>query len=99
MAEGRVTIYAGQEMIFQESFEFGKKRSRFRRSPPVSGRLTARRELPAGEVTLRIYVTLKDPPQTKTAEVDLDLPAGGSATLAVSLSPQGRLRAGIAPAG
>ena len=94
IAEGGVTIYAEQEMIYQERFKFGRKRSGLlRRSEPVSGQLTARRELPSGKVKLRIYVTLKDPAQTKVSEVDADLPPGGSATLKISLSPDRRLQA------
>ncbi|MEE8526613.1 MAG: hypothetical protein V3T72_21970, partial [Thermoanaerobaculia bacterium] len=102
IAEGRITIYAEQVRIYQESFKFsGKPRSGiFRRSSgePVSGQLTATSQLAAGSIKLMIYVKPKGFDKTSTARVDADLPPDGTMTLNVELNKDGQLRASVTPA-
>ncbi len=90
VAEGRITIYAEQERIFQESFRFSGR--------PPSGELTATSQLTAGSTKLLIYAKSKNSDQTRTAQVEADLSPGGSSTLIVELNEAGRVSASMAPA-
>ena len=75
--EGVLSIYAGSQRILSEPFAF-YKRSGLRREPKA-GRIEASHELPAGPVSLRVYVALPNrAPVVRTVEARL---AGGSSPL------------------
>ena len=102
IAEGRITIYAEQDRLYQESFKFaGKPKSGFfsrSSGEPVSGELTATSKTAAGPTKLLVYVKPKDFDKTSSARVDADLPADGTMTLNVELNKDGRITASVSPA-
>ncbi|MCP3962814.1 MAG: protein kinase [bacterium] len=91
VSEGRLTIFNGQEKIFQQPFKFVSGKSGFmRRARKTSGSLKGNLTLPSGDLDLRIYVWRKGA-QTKTAEVKGNLPAGSLRTLGIRVSAEGRV--------
>ncbi len=91
VSEGRLTVFNGQQRICHENFRFvTPKTGLFGRERKTSGSLTKRLALPSGALDLRIYVWRQDA-QTRSAEVKDDLPPGGSRTLRVDVSQEGRL--------
>ncbi len=91
--EGRLTIYADSDRIYQESFKFeGEKKGLLQRRASKSGRLSASFEVPAGPIHLAIYAKAKDQ-GTRTTELDGDLPADGATTLTIRMQKDGRVTA------
>ena len=92
LPEGVVSIYVGPQRILSEPFEF-YKRSGLRREPKA-GRVEASREIPAGPVTLRIYVALpRRQPVVRTLQAQI--PGGSSPVLRIHFSAAGELTAGL----
>ena len=95
VSEGRLTIFTGQEKIYQEPFKFlTAKTSVFSRQRAASGSLRQSLSLPSGDLDLKIYVWRKDA-QTRTAEVAGNLPPGSTRTLKIELSDEGRVKAAL----
>ena len=91
VSEGRLTIFTGQEKIYQQSFKFVTGKSGFlRRARKTSGSLKDQLILPSGDLDLRIYVWRKGS-QTKSAEVKGNLPPGSTRVLHIELSKDGRV--------
>jgi serine/threonine protein kinase len=66
ISQGTLTIYADEQQIVRESFDFRKRTGLFK-VQESSGQITASRRLPRGERMLRIYVGLDGrPPVVET---------------------------------
>ncbi len=95
VSEGRLTIFSGQDKLYQEPFEFlTGKQGVFSRQRGTSGSLRGNLTLEAGDHDLRIYVWRKDA-QTRTAEVAANLPPGGTKVLKIEVSKEGRVKAAL----
>lgn len=91
VSEGRLTIFNGQEKLYQQQFEFVTGKTGFlRRARKTSGSLRQNLTLPSGDLDLRIYVWRKGA-QTKTAEIKGNLPPGSSRVLHIEVSKEGRV--------
>lgn len=85
LREGRVTVFAGPDRLLQENFKFGRG----------GGQLpTTSHALPSGTVKFNVYTRPKDS-QTRTTELEVDLPSGGEATLNITLLRDGRVRVDV----
>ncbi len=93
VSEGRLTIFSGQQKIYQEAFKFvGEKRGLLRRAKKTPGSLKATVTLTVGEVDLGIYVRPKGS-QTKSTKVKGTLVAGGDQVLRIEVSENGTVSA------
>ncbi len=93
VSEGRLTIFNGQQKIYQEPFKFVTGKSGvFSRQRGTSGSFSGQLTLPSGDLDLKIYVRPTDS-QTRSAEVTGNLPPGGTRTLKIEVSDQGRISA------
>ena len=86
--EGSLTVYAGERQIFREPFKFVKKTG-FLSKEKIPGALGAQRTLPAGAVSLRVYVTLPGKP-TKAIVVEGRLAGGSKRRLIVRVDGDGQ---------
>ena len=91
--EGVLTIYAGERQILRESFHFFKKVSMFK-SEPMSGTIEARRKLPAGATSMRIYLALGDKPARVTT-LEGNFLGGSERVLKIRVSKDGQVTAGL----
>ncbi len=92
VSEGRLTIFSGQKRLFQEPFEFVTGKSGlFSRQRKTSGSLRGQLSLSSGDHALRVYVWRPGDAQTRTAEIAANLPAGGTRTLKIVVSEEGRV--------
>ena len=91
VSEGVLTVYSGERQIFREPFKFVKKTG-FLSKEKIPGALSAQRKLPAGAVSLRVYVTLPGKP-TKAIVVEGDLAGGSSRRLVVRVDADARVDA------
>ncbi len=95
VSEGRLTVFTGQQRIFQEPFKFVTGKSgMFRRKQKTSGTLRGKLTLASGAHDLRIYVW-RQGAQTRTAEISATLPAGETRTLKIQVSEEGRVSAAL----
>ena len=85
ISEGRITIFAGPDRILQENFRLGRGGGQL---PPASF------TLPSGAIKFNIYTRPKDG-QTRTTELEADLPANGQATLNILLLDDSRVRVNL----
>ncbi len=85
LAEGRITIFAGPDRILQENFRFGRDGGQL---PPASF------TLPSGSMKFNIYTRPKGG-QTRTTELEAELPANGQATLSILLLDDSRVRVSV----
>ena len=90
-SEGVLTIYAGERQILREPFKFVRKSGIFTREK-MSGTLEAQRRVPAGPITLRVYVALPGKP-TKAVVVEGEIQGGGTPTLEMRIDAEGRATA------
>jgi hypothetical protein len=89
LPEGVVTIYAGSKQILNEPYRFYKHTGLFR-NEPKAGTIEASRQVPAGAVSLRIYVALpKRPPVVRTVEAQLT--GGATRRLKIHFDRAGQL--------
>lgn len=84
--EGRITIFSGADQIYQKSFKFPRRRS------GVMGRVSESLVVPAGPLSLTIYAKAKNE-QTRSKDVNGDLPADGRATVQIRVLSDGRVTA------
>ena len=91
LSEGVLTIYAGERQILREPFRFVRKSGMFTREK-ASGQLEAQRRVPAGPITLRVYVALPGKP-TKAVVVEGAIVGGSTPTLEMRLDAEGRASA------
>ena len=92
-SEGRLTIFADSDRIYQKSFKFeGEKRGLLQRRESTSGQITESFEVPAGPILLAIYAKAKDQ-GTRSTELDGDLPADAATTLIIRMQKDGRVTA------
>ncbi len=95
VSEGRLTIFTGQNKIYQKPFKFvSGEQSIFSRQRAATGSLRQRLSLPSGDLDLRVYVWRKDA-QTRTAEIAGNLPPGGTRTLKIEVSDEGRVKVAL----
>ncbi|MEO7973212.1 MAG: hypothetical protein ABIU84_06450, partial [Thermoanaerobaculia bacterium] len=91
LSEGVLTVYSGERQIFREPFKFVKKTG-FLSKEKIPGALSAQRTLPAGDVALRVYVTLPGKP-TKAIAVGGALVGGSTRRLVVRVGADGAIAA------
>ena len=93
VSEGRLTIFNGQQKIYQEPFKFVTGKSGvFSRQRGTSGSFSGQLTLPSGDLDLKIYVRPTDS-QTRSVEVTGNLPPGGTRALKIEVSDEGRISA------
>ncbi|MEO8504441.1 MAG: serine/threonine-protein kinase [Acidobacteriota bacterium] len=91
--EGIVTIYAGERQVLRQSFHFFKKTGMFK-SEAMSGTIAARRHLPAGSTSLRVYLALGDRPAQVT-NLDGNFLSGRERVLKIRVSKDGQVQASL----
>ena len=84
---GVVTVYAGGEQVMNQTFRFGKRGGLLRKKTGT-GRLEAKRRLPAGDTELRVYVTMPNRPAVRRT-LNVSLPAGSSRVLRILIDADG----------
>ncbi len=90
-SSGILMIYLGDKQLMRDPFDFSEKESLFRRKPG-EGYVDQTFTLPAGAVTLRVYVT----PTGQRARVQTlsgNLPGGSQRRLSIQLDRDGNLTA------
>lgn len=90
-SEGVLTVYAGERQVLREPFRFVRKSGMFTRER-VSGMIEAQRRVPAGPMTLRVYVALPGKP-TKAVVVEGEIVGGTTPTLEMRIDAEGRATA------
>ncbi len=83
ISEGRLTIFNGQEKIYQQQKASGNRRASV--------------TLPSGDIDLRIYLYRKDAQtrKTRSAEVKGNLPPGSTRVLKIEVSSEGFISAAL----
>ena len=93
VSEGRLTIFNGQQKLFQQAFQFVTGKSGvLRRSRKTSGSLKGNLTVVSGDIDLRIYVKPKDS-QTRSVEIKGSLAPGSRRTLRIQVSAEERVTA------
>jgi serine/threonine-protein kinase len=90
-SEGVLTVYAGERQIVREPFKFVRKTG-FLRTEKVSGQLEAERRVPAGPMTLRVYVAIQGR-TTRTVTIEREIVGGKSYVLDIRVDADGRATA------
>jgi hypothetical protein len=90
-SEGVLTVYAGERQIMREPFKFVRKTG-FLRTEKVSGQLEAERRIPAGPMTLRVYVAIQGR-TTRTVTIEREIVGGKSYVLDIRVDGDGRATA------
>lgn len=90
ISEGMLTVYAGQEQIYRESFDFTQRGMLGRRAG--TGELEASRNVPAGASRLKIYLW-RQGEATEVAETSGTLAPGATHTLRLRATADGNLLA------
>lgn len=90
LAEGILTVYAGQEILYKKSFRFVEKTGLLKRPRKKPGRLQSQHTLTAGEVNFKIYVYNKGI-STQSEQLTAVLSPDGKSVLNIKLSESGRL--------
>ncbi len=85
--EGVVTVFINGSQVLREPFRFVRRKGFFR-TEAVAGSLEARRTVAAGDVNLRIYVTLSGRP-AKLVDLQGSFPAGVQRTLHIRVTKEG----------
>jgi non-specific serine/threonine protein kinase len=88
LPEGVFTVYADDHQVFSEVFRFSRKRRLMRLGRPI-GRLEARRTIPTGARSLRIYLLARG--ETQFTTLSPDFASSGSSRLEVTVSRKGLL--------
>ncbi|MCB1034008.1 MAG: hypothetical protein KDD47_09270, partial [Acidobacteria bacterium] len=91
LPKGVLLIYLDEDQLLRESFRFGEKSGLFRRSKAETGRLQKRLTVPAGDHSLRIYVSGARNRPTEVRRVDGSFPAGGSRRLEIRVDAEGEV--------
>ena len=87
--KGVVTLYHDGEQIFRRAFRFVERRGLIRRRG-VQGGFTARQSIPAGDLDLRVYLTLPSRP-AQSRVVSASFMPGSLRTLFIRVDDTGRL--------
>ena len=91
--QGVLTIYADDQQVLREDFEFeGRKRNPLGRRR-VAGNLSVRQDIPAATRSLRVYLLLGN--ETKLVTLDTDLTGAENHTLEIELTRKGLLQAAL----
>jgi hypothetical protein len=90
-SEGVLTVYAGERQILREPFKFVRKTG-FLRTEKVSGQLEAERRIPAGPLTLRVYVAIEGR-TTRTVTLEREIVGGRNHVLDIRVEAGGRVTA------
>ncbi|MEM8998552.1 MAG: hypothetical protein AAGF23_27445, partial [Acidobacteriota bacterium] len=92
VSEGLLSVFHGGDQLLNEKFAFVEKGSGvFSRDRKTSGRMTAESAVAAGASRLRVYVYSNG--QTRSAELDGTLSAGGSHVLDIRVDADGAVSA------
>jgi hypothetical protein len=92
-SRGVLTIYEGERQLFKEGFRFVERR-RFLPPKPASGSLSGSLEMPAGDLALRVYLSLPGR-ETQVLTVEGDLLGGATHVLRLRVADDGRLTANL----
>jgi serine/threonine-protein kinase len=93
LPEGTLTLYSGGQQLLLRRFRFVRRTGVFR-STTAPGRVDARHQLPAGDATLRLYVTVAGQP-AKVVTVEGSFAPGTTRTLHAHLARDGTLSASL----
>lgn len=87
--EGVVTVYAGNNQLLKETWEFWEKKGFFSKRPKP-GRIQSSTNLPKGPIELLVYVQVEGKP-TRKSNHDVDLVGGSTNTLRIRVSASGEV--------
>ena len=93
VARGVLTIYRGERQIYKEAFRFVERR-RLLPAKPSTGSLSGRFEMPAGELSLRVYLALPGR-ETQLRSLRLELEGGATHVLRMRVSSAGTFTASL----
>jgi predicted Ser/Thr protein kinase len=91
VARGVLTIYRGERQIYSEAFRFVERR-RLLPPKPSTGSLSGRFEIPAGELSLRVYLALPGR-ETQVRSVQTQLRGGATHVLRLRVAGNGTFSA------
>ncbi|MCZ6726759.1 MAG: protein kinase [Acidobacteria bacterium] len=93
VSRGVLTMYRGNKQIFREAFRFVERR---RLLPPkaATGSLSRRLEVPAGELSLRVYLSLPGR-ETQVLRLESDLEGGATQVLRLRVAADGEFTASL----
>lgn len=86
-----LTVYAGERQILREPFKFVRKTG-FLRTEKIAGQLEAERRIPAGALTMRVYVAIQGR-TTRTVAIEREIVGGKSYVLDIRVDGDGRATA------
>lgn len=89
--EGVLTVYADDNQILSEDFEFGERKKGVLGRKRVAGNFSARQSIPAATRSIRVYVLVGN--ETKLVTIEPELTAGSAAQLDIELTRKGELLA------